>query len=39
VLYRLGNQAACAWLEDALVGVALINPTPEGLSRGGLESC
>ena len=29
VLYRLGNQAAFAWLKDALVGAALINPTPE----------
>jgi len=39
VLYRLGNQAAFAWLKDALVGAAWINPTPEGLSRGGFESC
>ena len=29
VLYRLGNQAASAWLKDALLGAALINPTPE----------
>ena len=29
VLYRLGNQAAFAWIEDTLRGAALINPTPE----------
>ena len=29
MLYRLGNQAAFAWLKDALLGAALINPTPE----------
>ena len=29
VLYRLGNPAALRWLQDALDGAALINPTPE----------
>ena len=29
VLFRLGNQAASAWLRDTLGGAALINPTPE----------
>jgi predicted nucleic acid-binding protein len=29
VLYRLGNTAARAWLNDMLVGVSLVNPTPE----------
>lgn len=29
VLYRLGKQAAAAWLRDTLAGASLINPTPE----------
>src|SRR3990172_24985 len=28
-LYRLGKQAASAWLQEALEGAALINPAPE----------
>jgi predicted nucleic acid-binding protein len=29
VLYRLGMQAASAWLNDILNGAALLNPTPQ----------
>jgi predicted nucleic acid-binding protein len=29
VLYRLGMQAASAWLSEILKGAALVNPTPE----------
>ena len=34
VLYRLGNQAASAWLQDMLRGAALLNPTPEDYRQG-----
>ena len=29
VLYRLGKEAASAWLDDIRSGVALVNPAPE----------